>query len=377
MVDAGAAADLPPRHSATAARAAAITATAQGRASRPRGGRGRAAEAEDVPESPRPASCSPTSCAVCQRASGSFARHPRTIRSSAGGDIGWTDETGGGSPERIAEIRPAWLEASKAFRPVAISYRVAPRAKMSDRASAARPSSCSGGHVGEGADDRPIARDVRRRGVLRGQALGSLARRLGEAEVQQFHARLRQHHVGGFQIAMNDALAVRGGERSADLRPRLRDLARRHRPARQALRERLPVEQLHDGVGDPPSLSEIVKRQDVGMRQRRDRARLALEPRQRRRVHRDLLRQHLDRDLAPQPRVLRLVDLPHAARADAARESRRRRVGCRRRASWLLGVRRPVRHESRRSARRRCPSCSRENVCRRERSRTRPRPAVP
>ena len=63
----------------------------------------------------------PTSRADCQRSSGSFARQVFTIRSSAGGDSGATDETDGGSADMIAVISDAWLEAENAFRPVAIS----------------------------------------------------------------------------------------------------------------------------------------------------------------------------------------------------------------------------------------------------------------
>ena len=52
------------------------------------------------------------------------------------------------------------------------------------------------------------------------------------------------------------------------------------------------------------------------MRQRRDRLRLALEPRQRVGIRGERLRQHLDRDVALELRVPRPVDLPHPARAE-------------------------------------------------------------
>ena len=89
-------------------------------------------------------SCSLTSCAVWKRFSGSFERHVAMARSSAGGVMGAIDETDGGFSLRIAPMRLAWLFPSKAFFPVAISKRTAPRAKMSLRASASPPSSCSG-----------------------------------------------------------------------------------------------------------------------------------------------------------------------------------------------------------------------------------------
>ena len=44
----------------------------------------------------------------------------------------------------MAEMRLAWLLPSNAFLPVSISYSTAPNAKMSVRASASVPSSCSG-----------------------------------------------------------------------------------------------------------------------------------------------------------------------------------------------------------------------------------------
>jgi len=63
----------------------------------------------------------PTSPALCQRSSGSFARQVATTRSSAAGDIGWTCEIGAGSSFMIAEISDAWLVPEKAFLPVTIS----------------------------------------------------------------------------------------------------------------------------------------------------------------------------------------------------------------------------------------------------------------
>ena len=73
------------------------------------------------PASPIQRSSLATSCALCQRSSGSFSRHFVTTWSSAGGITGWTDEIGGGCDERIAAIRLVFDLPSKARRPVAIS----------------------------------------------------------------------------------------------------------------------------------------------------------------------------------------------------------------------------------------------------------------
>src|SRR5258708_4123914 len=89
-------------------------------------------------------SCSLTSWTVCTRSSGSFARQLFIVVSSAEGDKGCTLEIGGGSAARIAAIVEAVVLPSNARWPVTISYNTAPSAKMSLRASASLPSTCSG-----------------------------------------------------------------------------------------------------------------------------------------------------------------------------------------------------------------------------------------
>ena len=92
------------------------------------------------------------------------------------------------------------------------SYTIAPKVKMSLRASASRPSTCSGamycsvprivpcaviGVTPVGAMDRPGCRDHR-------------WRHLRETEVEQLRARLRStYDVARFQVAMHDAGAMR------------------------------------------------------------------------------------------------------------------------------------------------------------------------
>src|SRR6267143_2234696 len=69
--------------------------------------------------------------AVCQRSSGSFARHLLTTRSSARGAIGCKDAMGCGSEERMAAIKLARLFPVNAGLPVAISYITPPSENMS------------------------------------------------------------------------------------------------------------------------------------------------------------------------------------------------------------------------------------------------------
>ena len=66
----------------------------------------------------------------------------------------------------------------------------------------------------------------------------------------------------------------------------------------------------------PSRFLEAVDRADVGMVQRREHPRLALEAREPIRVARERARQDLDRDVAPELRVARAVHLAHAARAE-------------------------------------------------------------
>src|SRR6202162_4968866 len=88
--------------------------------------------------------CVARSLALCQRWSGCLARHFRMVRSSSGGVSGFNTVTASGSLSHIALATLNWLLPSNARLPVTISYRTAPQAKMSERASASLPSICSG-----------------------------------------------------------------------------------------------------------------------------------------------------------------------------------------------------------------------------------------
>ncbi len=128
-----------PNRAASAAVAQAIRSRLRRRDVTATGGATPAVEPSAIQRSSRR-----MSAALCQRSSGSFARQVRTTRSRAIGDIGCSEAIDGGSDDMIAVISEACVAAENAFFPVAISYRTAPSAKMSVRASASLPSSCSG-----------------------------------------------------------------------------------------------------------------------------------------------------------------------------------------------------------------------------------------
>src|ERR1700686_573680 len=82
--------------------------------------------------------------AVCQRSSGFFARLRRMARSRLTGVNGLIELSGGGSLSRIAEATLNGVLPSKARLPVSISYKTAPKEKMSLRPSSSCHCTCSG-----------------------------------------------------------------------------------------------------------------------------------------------------------------------------------------------------------------------------------------
>jgi hypothetical protein len=97
-------------------------------------------------------------------------------------------------------------------------------------------------------------------------------------EVEQLRARFRQHHVAGLQISMDDALTVCSTERLTDLDRDLQRSSERQRAPLQPVRQRLPVEELHDEKRRAVMLADVVQGADVGVGELRDRAGLSVKP---------------------------------------------------------------------------------------------------
>ena len=143
-------------------------------------------------------------------------------------------------------------------------------------------------------------------------------RELGEAEIEHLHPALaRDEDVRGLDVAVQDALAVRGVEGIRDLHAEIEQEAGGHRLAVDDLVERLPLEQLHREEPLSLELVDGVDGADVRMVEGRRGARLALEPFDGRRRGRHFGRQELQRDRTAEPEILGLVHDTHAARADA------------------------------------------------------------
>jgi hypothetical protein len=138
---------------------------------------------------------------------------------------------------------------------------------------------------------------------------------------------------------MNDAGLVRGFDRFGNLPRQGQRLVERDRTARDARAEILALDQFHHqraGAGRRGArrrgVLEPVDAGDVGMVERGERARLALESHQPIGIVRERLRQDLERDIAPEPGVAGAIDLAHAAGAndgdDLVRPDARARGEC-------------------------------------------------
>ena len=105
--------------------------------------------------------------------------------------------------------------------------------------------------------------------------------RLGQPEVEHLHRAVGPHlDVRGLEIAMNDPLFMRGFERLRDLLRDRQRLVDRDRPARNALRQVLALDEFHHQRTDTVGFFETVDVRDIGMIQRREGLGFAREPRE-------------------------------------------------------------------------------------------------
>jgi len=103
---------------------------------------------------------------------------------------------------------------------------------------------------------------------------------------------------------------------AGDLRGDIDRLSNRQWSACDTHAQGLAIEQLHHRVWMAVAVPDLEDRQDIGMRQVRNRVRFSLEPRERFRIVRDGGRNDLDRDATIQTRMARAIDLAHTARSD-------------------------------------------------------------
>ncbi len=127
---------------------------------------------------------------------------------------------------------------------------------------------------------------------------------------------MRQEDVRRLQVAVHDPSRVRGGEPVGHGSADLKCLFPRQFLAGNPPIERFALKKLRDRIDDSVRAPEIVDREDVRVRKRRDRPGLVLESRQRLRVVGEAFRQDLYRDVATESGIPRAKNLAHPARAE-------------------------------------------------------------
>ena len=115
---------------------------------------------------------------------------------------------------------------------------------------------------------------------------------------------------------MDDTRAMRRVERARDLDRECQRLVERHWAFIEAIGERLAFNQFQDQCADAVALFDPVDGADVGMVERREHPRLALEARQAVGIRGEDSRQDFERDVSPELRIARAIHLAHAARSE-------------------------------------------------------------
>ena len=159
--------------------------------------------------------------------------------------------------------------------------------------------------------------------------------RLRQPEVEHLDDSVRADlDVGRLEVAVDDPVLVRRFERLGDLFRDRQRLLERDRPVRDARREVLAVDELHHERLLAARLLEAEHRRDVRMVKLGQKLRLQREPLQTLDVLDKRRGEHLDRDVAIQPRIARAVDFSHSARADGLEDHERSKPGCRSQGHW-------------------------------------------
>jgi len=134
-----------------------------------------------------------------------------------------------------------------------------------------------GAHIRDGAhhDARHrdgLARDVRVRACRSGPVM------FGQPEIEDLDVAVRRdHHVVRLDVAVHDAVRVRGMQPVSDLNPDSDNLIKRDRCLRDSVSQRPAFDVLHRDVADASGITDFVDGGDVGMGKRGGRARLVRE----------------------------------------------------------------------------------------------------
>jgi hypothetical protein len=176
-------------------------------------------------------------------------------------------------------------------------------------------------HVARRADDQHLHGHRRECQARVGASVVRPVERFREAEIEHLHLTVvGQLDVRRLEIAMHDAARMRCFERLRDLPRHGNGVANRQPAAPQPLRERRTCDILQHEKACVTGLFQAVDRRDAWMIQRRECARLALQP-PHAIVEQQLGAHNLERHRSVQRRVGGFVNHAHAADADALLDS--------------------------------------------------------
>ena len=116
-------------------------------------------------------------------------------------------------------------------------------------------------------------------------------------------------------IAVHDALRMRSLQPVGNLYADIHSSATAMGLPRNAMLQRLALEQFHGDKRAALKLTNVINRANVRMIQRRGRARFTPESFDRLSILRYIVRQEFQRDVSPKPRVLGLIHHAHATAA--------------------------------------------------------------
>ena len=124
---------------------------------------------------------------------------------------------------------------------------------------------------------------------------------------------IRDEKVRWFDIPVDNSLRMCGVERIGNLDAQIEHRLDVHRPAGDHMPKRLSLQQLHGNEGSPVSLIDFVNCADVWVIQRRCSLGFALKTAEGLRITAQFVGKKLERDIATQLEIFRLVHNTHSA----------------------------------------------------------------
>ena len=136
--------------------------------------------------------------------------------------------------------------------------------------------------------------------------------RLRQTEVQHLHLAFgSNHHIGWFQVPVDNAAGVSGCQSISDLRADSQCLNDGERP-----RGTLAFDQFQNQEVGPVELLEAVNRANMGVVHRSESPRFTTEPGHTLPIASELIWQRFNGNIAAEFGVVRPVDFPHAAHSE-------------------------------------------------------------